>query len=39
MASKITIRDDLENFDKRNYKLFLFNDEEHFKRKIRLQLM
>ena len=39
LASKITIRDNLDNYVKRQYKLFLFNDEERFKRKIRLQLV
>ena len=39
LASKITVRDNLENYEKRQYKLYLFNDEEKFKRKIRLQLI
>ena len=39
MASRITIRDNLENYDKRQYKLFLFNNEEKFKKKIRLQII
>jgi exoribonuclease R len=39
LTSKITLRDNLENYEKRQYKLFLFNDEEKFKKKIRLQLM
>jgi exoribonuclease R len=39
MVSKITVRDNLENYEKRQYKLFLFNNEEKFKRKIRLQLI
>jgi hypothetical protein len=38
LTSKITIRDNLENYEKRQYKLFLFNDEEKFKKKIRLHL-
>lgn len=38
LTSRITIRDNLENYEKRQYKLYLFNDEEKFKRKIRLQL-
>ena len=39
LASRITMRENLENYDKRQYKLYLFNDEEKFKRKIRLQLV
>ena len=38
LSSRITLRDDFENFDSRKFKLFLFNDEESFKRKIRLHL-
>lgn len=39
LTSRITIRDNLENYEKRQYKLYLFNNEEKFKRKIRLQLV
>jgi exoribonuclease R len=39
MVSRITMRENLENYEKRQYKLFLFNDEQRFKKKIRLQLM
>ena len=39
LATKITIRDNLENYVKRQYKLYIFNDEEKFKKKIRLQLI
>ncbi len=39
LTSRITMRDNLENYEKRQYKLYLFNDEEKFKRKIRLQLI
>ena len=39
LASKITIRDNLENYEKRQYKLYLFHNEEKFKRKIRLNLV
>lgn len=39
LTSRITLRDSFNNFEKHNYKLFLFNDEEHFKKKIRLQLV
>ena len=38
MTSKITIREDLNNYQLKQYKLFLFNNEERFKKKIRLQL-
>ena len=39
LSSRITLRDDFENFNSRKFKLFLFNDEESFKRKIRLHLV
>ena len=39
LTSKITVRENLENYDKRQYKLYLFNNEEKFKKKIRLQLI
>jgi exoribonuclease R len=39
LASKITVRDNMENYEKRQYKLFLFHDETHFKKKIRLNLV
>jgi len=39
LASRVTLRDDLTNYEKREYKLYLFNDEENFKKKIRLQLL
>jgi len=39
MNSRITIRDNMENFDIRKFKLYLFNNEEKFKKKIRLQLL
>jgi hypothetical protein len=39
LVSRITMRDNLDNYEKRQYKLYLFNDEEKFKRKIRLQLV
>lgn len=38
LTSRMTVRDNLENFEIRNYKLFLFHNEERFKKKIRLQL-
>jgi hypothetical protein len=39
LASKITIREDLNSFEKRNYKLYLFSNEDKLKKKIRLQLL
>jgi hypothetical protein len=39
LVSQITIADNLENYDKRQFKLYIFNNEEKFKRKIRLQIM
>jgi hypothetical protein len=39
LTSRITLRDNLENFDCRKFKMFLFNNEEKFKRKIRLHMI
>jgi hypothetical protein len=39
LSSRITLRDNFENFDNKKFKLYLFNDEESFKRKIRLQII
>ena len=39
MTSKIKITEVLENFEMKKFKLFLFHDEENFKKKIRLQMM
>ena len=39
LVSRITMRDDLANFEKRKFKLYVFNDEDNFKKKIRLQLV
>jgi len=39
LASRIIIRDNIENYEKRQYKLYVFNNEEKFKRKIRLQII
>jgi hypothetical protein len=39
LVSRITTRVNLENYQKQFYKLFIFNDEDRFKKKIRLQLM
>jgi exoribonuclease R len=39
MTSRITVREDMDNYATRKYKLFIFNNEEKFKRKIRLQII
>jgi exoribonuclease R len=39
LSSRITMRENNENFDCRKFKLFLFDDEEKFKRKIRLHML
>jgi exoribonuclease R len=39
MSSRITLRDNFENFDNKKFMLYLFHDEDNFKRKIRVQLL
>ncbi len=39
LTAKITLRDSLENYDLRQYRLYLFNDEDKCKKKIRLHLV
>lgn len=39
LSSRITMRDNFENFECKKFKLYLFNNEEKFKRKIRLHLL
>jgi exoribonuclease R len=39
MNSRITIRENMQNYDVRKFQLYLFNNEEKFKKKIRLQLL
>lgn len=39
LSSRITLRDNIDNFECKKFKLFLFNDEESFKKKIRLHLI
>jgi hypothetical protein len=39
LASRITTRYNLENYEKKYYKLYIFNNEQNFKRKIRLQII
>lgn len=38
ITSRVTLRDNLDNYEKRKYKLFIFMNEDKMKRKIRLQL-
>ena len=39
MASRVTLRDDIENYEMKQFKLYLFHDEDNYKKKIRLQLL
>jgi len=39
LTSKLILLENLNNFEKRKYKLYIFNNEEKFKKKIRLQLV
>jgi exoribonuclease R len=39
LASRITMRENLEEYEKRKYKLYLFSNEDNFKKKIRLQVI
>lgn len=39
LVSRITSRVNMNNFEKQKYKLFLFHNEDRFKKKIRLQLL
>jgi len=39
LSSRITLRDNYENFLSKKFKLYIFNDEEKFKRKIRLHFL
>lgn len=39
LTSRVVLRENLENYEKSKFKLYLFNDEERFKKKIRLQLV
>ena len=38
ITSRITLRDNLDNYERRKYKLFVFTNEDKMKKKIRLQL-
>jgi exoribonuclease R len=39
LSSRISIRDNFNNFLNKKFKLYIFNDEERFKKKIRLQIL
>jgi hypothetical protein len=39
LSSRITLRDNINNFENKKFKLFLFKDEENYKKKIRLHLL
>ena len=39
LSSRITLREDVDNFSSKKFKLYIFNDEEKFKRKIRLHIL
>ena len=39
ITSRVTLRENLDNYEKRQYKLFIFTNEDKMKKKIRLQLM
>jgi len=39
LLSRITVHEDIANYSRRMFKLFLFQDEDSLKKKIRLQLL
>ena len=39
LASRVTLRDDIGNYEMKQFKLYLFHDEDNYKKKIRLQLL
>ena len=39
LSSRLTMREDMDNYSCKKCKLFLFNDEENFKKKIRIHLL
>lgn len=39
LSSRITLRENFDNFENRKFKLYLFNDEDNLKKKIRLHLL
>ena len=39
LTSRLIVRENIKNYDKRQFQLYLFHNEEKFKKKIRLQLV
>ena len=39
LSARLTIRDNITEYHKSQFKLYIFNNEEKFKKKIRLQLL
>ena len=39
LSSRINLREEIENFSNKKFKLYLFNNEDNFKRKIRIHLL
>ena len=39
LSSRITLRENYENYEIKKFKLFLFHNEEKFKKKIRIQII
>jgi hypothetical protein len=39
IVSRITVRNNIEDYEKVSFKIFLFNDENTLKKKIRLQML
>jgi exoribonuclease R len=39
LSSRITLRENFTNYEEKKFRLYLFQDEENFKKKIRLQLI
>lgn len=39
MSTRITLRENIQTYECKKFKLYLFNNEENFKRKIRLQMI
>jgi hypothetical protein len=39
LSSRITLRDNFENYENKKFKLFVFNDEDNLNKKIRLHLI
>jgi hypothetical protein len=39
MTSRVIIQEELDNYEKRKFRLFLFHNEEKMKKKIRMQMV